>query len=672
MAVTCSRWFFLTIILSSFLPGYPVPAQTPYLDSLKHELTDAKTSSAHRIDVLVELGDNLRNSSHRTAGDYYLEAYQLAKQIKDAYRQGEAMGGVGVIHYYQGEFDTAMYYLDLADSLYALSGSQVAKESAVSNKANIGNVEVARGNYVAATRYYLAAIQTMERSRADNKWEVLGTLYGALATVYSDLKQPDKTLEYDLKAVDASLKQKKNPELTGFVELYVVDDYLGLNDFPKAKAQLARVETFAYKVQSPALFHKLYLGYGRLYQKTRHFPEAIASFKKAASYARETGDVFNQMNAFRCLGLVYRDAQDYPKSVATLEVALRLSRELGNRRLETGIIGQLGDIERLQQHFKAAAEYYHRYIRLSDSLNAGETSRKINEIENRYQSKQRADSILVLQRNSQLQQLALRKKEHQVIFSLSSAFLLLLVGVLLYRNLRGKHRLLKQSEELQNRRIQELETERKLVAAQSLMKGQEQERSRLAKDLHDGVGGLLSGMKLSLSTMSGNQFLSEENARAVDNIIGQLDNSINELRRVSHNMMPEALIKYGLKEALENYCERIDHSGQLSVRLQTYGLERRMEQDTEIVLYRIIQELLTNVIKHAEAKEVLIQLVREADKISLTVEDDGKGFDIHSALEKKGAGLQNIQARAGYLDGILDIRTSPGEGTSVTIEGTVK
>jgi signal transduction histidine kinase len=278
----------------------------------------------------------------------------------------------------------------------------------------------------------------------------------------------------------------------------------------------------------------------------------------------------------------------------------------------------------------------------------------------------------VLQRNSQLQQLALRKKEHQVIFSLSSAFLLLLVGVLLYRNLRGKHRLLKQSEELQNQRIQELETERKLVAAQSLMKGQEQERSRLAKDLHDGVGGLLSGMKLSLSTMSGNQFLSEENARAVDNIIGQLDNSINELRRVSHNMMPEALIKYGLKEALENYCERIDHSGQLSVRLQTYGLERRMEQDTEIVLYRIIQELLTNVIKHAEAKEVLIQLVREADKISLTVEDDGKGFDIHGALEKKGAGLQNIQARAGYLDGILDIRTSPGEGTSVTIEGTVK
>ena len=170
--------------------------------------------------------------------------------------------------------------------------------------------------------------------------------------------------------------------------------------------------------------------------------------------------------------------------------------------------------------------------------------------------------------------------------------------------------------------------------------------------------------------MKGNVYLSEENARAVNNIIGQLDNSINELRRVSHNMMPEALIKYGLKEAIENYCESIDRSGELNVRLQTYGLERRMEQDTEIILYRIVQELLNNIIKHAEAKDVLIQLVRETGKFSLTVEDNGKGFDINRAREKGGAGLRNIQARAEYVNGIVDIRTSPGEGTSVTIEGT--
>jgi signal transduction histidine kinase len=582
-----------------------------------------------------------------------------------------ALGGVGVIHFYEGEFDSAMHYLDLADSCYTSSGSQAAKESAVTNKTDIGNVELARGNYIAATRYYLAAIQTMEQSRADNKWEVLGTLYGQLATVYSDMKQTSKTLEYDLKAVDASRKQKNNPELTGFVELFVVDDYIDLNEFEKAKVNLADVEAYAQKVKSPALFHKLYLGYGRYYQKTGSFPNAIEANKKAAAYARQTGNIFDQMNALRQLGYVYRDAKDYGKSVASLEMALGLVRELHNQRLETEILGKLGDIQRLRQHFREAAQYYHRYIRLNDSLSEKETQKKINEIENKYQNKRKADSILVLLKSNELQQLTLKKKEHQNIFIIASALFLSMIGLLLYRHLRNKHQLLKQSEYLQNQRILELEKERKLVAAQSLMKGQEQERSRLAKDLHDGMGGLLSGMKLSLSTMKGNVYLSEQNARAVNNIIGQLDNSINELRRVSHNMMPEALIKYGLKEAIENYCEGIDQSGDLNVRVQTYGLERRMEQDTEIILYRIVQELLNNVIKHAEATDVLIQLVRETDKFSLTVEDNGKGFERDGARGNGGAGLQNIQARAEYLNGLVDIRTGPGEGTSVTIEGTI-
>ena len=215
--------------------------------------------------------------------------------------------------------------------------------------------------------------------------------------------------------------------------------------------------------------------------------------------------------------------------------------------------------------------------------------------------------------------------------------------------------------------ISELEKEKKLLAAQSLMKGQEEERSRLARDLHDGVGGLLSGVKLSMSTMKGNVFLSEENARSFENVIAQLDQSITELRRVSHNMMPEALIKYGLKEALENYCDNMNVSGKIKVQLQTYGMEQRMEQSTEIVIYRIVQELLNNVIRHAGAAKVLIQLVREDDRFNLTVEDDGKGFNVKET--RNGAGLANIKARIDYLNGDMDIVSKKGEGTSVHVEG---
>jgi signal transduction histidine kinase len=227
-----------------------------------------------------------------------------------------------------------------------------------------------------------------------------------------------------------------------------------------------------------------------------------------------------------------------------------------------------------------------------------------------------------------------------------------------------------QDQKLKEQRITELEQERKLVAAQSVLKGQEAERSRLARDLHDGVGGLLSGVKLSMSNMKGNVFLSEENAHSFENVISQLDQSIAELRRVSHNMMPEALIKYGLKEALENYCENINVSGKIKVQLQTYGMEQRMEQSSEIIIYRMIQELLNNVIKHADARNVLIQLVREEDHFNLTVEDDGKGFDTKENENKTGAGLANITARAAYLNGNVDIVSKKGEGTSVNIEGS--
>ena len=225
----------------------------------------------------------------------------------------------------------------------------------------------------------------------------------------------------------------------------------------------------------------------------------------------------------------------------------------------------------------------------------------------------------------------------------------------------------RQRQQLHEQQLLQLENEKKLLAAQSMMKGQEEERSRLARDLHDGVGGLLSGVRLSMSTMKGNIFLPEESARSFEKVVAQLDQSITELRRVSHNMMPEALIKYGLKEALENYCENLDASGNVRVQLQTYGLEQRMEQSTEIVIYRIVQELLNNVLKHAEANTVLVQLVREADRFNLTVEDDGKGFD--SSVATKGSGLANVKARIDYLNGSMDVQSTPGEGTSVHVEG---
>jgi signal transduction histidine kinase len=330
----------------------------------------------------------------------------------------------------------------------------------------------------------------------------------------------------------------------------------------------------------------------------------------------------------------------------------------------------MSQIKEKQKAFEPALDYLKKYQALNDTLLSESRTKYVQQLESNYHTAQKNNRISEQQIAILENEKTIQKKNLLNTALISGLALLLIIGILGYRNFKHRSRLLQQSEKLKEEKIRELEQERKLVALESVMKGQEEERSRLARDLHDGVGGLLSGVKLSMSNMKGNVFLSEENAHSFNNVIMQLDQSIAELRRVSHNMMPEALIKYGLKEALENYCENMNVSGKIKLQLQTYGMEKRMEQSSEIVIYRITQELLNNVIKHANAKNVLIQLVREADRFNLTVEDDGKGFDVEEIENKTGAGLSNIKARAEYLGGSVDIVSKKGEGTSVNIEGS--
>jgi signal transduction histidine kinase len=150
--------------------------------------------------------------------------------------------------------------------------------------------------------------------------------------------------------------------------------------------------------------------------------------------------------------------------------------------------------------------------------------------------------------------------------------------------------------------------------------------------------------------------------------LDMIDTSIKELRRVAHNMMPEMLTKFGLDEALKEYCNSVNAVNLVSVKYQSMGLDTRMEKSSEIIIYRIIQELLNNIMKHAAATEAMVQLIKEEGRLSIIVEDNGKGFDTALLKNNKGAGLTSIQSRVDYLKGRLDIHSEQGKGTLVNIE----
>jgi signal transduction histidine kinase len=213
-----------------------------------------------------------------------------------------------------------------------------------------------------------------------------------------------------------------------------------------------------------------------------------------------------------------------------------------------------------------------------------------------------------------------------------------------------------------------LEKDKQLLIVDAMLKGQEEERSRIAKDLHDGLGGLLFGTKLSFMNVKENLALSAENSAMFDKSLSLLDNTIGDLRKVAQNLMPEALVKFGLHEAVRDFCDSVQSSSGIKVLYHELGEKRKQGKTAEVFTYRIIQELVNNVVKHAGASRVIVQLTMSKDKTGITVEDNGKGFNKNDMTDTKSAGMANINYRVQYFNGTSDILTSPGNGTSVNIE----
>ena len=172
--------------------------------------------------------------------------------------------------------------------------------------------------------------------------------------------------------------------------------------------------------------------------------------------------------------------------------------------------------------------------------------------------------------------------------------------------------------------------------------------------------------------MKGNFILDEKGKSDFENALEMLDNSVGELRQVAHNLMPEALMKFGLKEALGDLCSSLDNLKDVAFKFRFYGENKRLEQTIEIALYRIAQELINNALKHSGASVILVDLVQDDNRISLTIEDNGTGFDTNKIPEFKGMGLNSLKSRVNALNGVFDITSKPGSGTDVRVEFILK
>ncbi|MEP7256455.1 MAG: sensor histidine kinase [Ferruginibacter sp.] len=629
-------------------------------DSLINKLNLASNDSL-KARTLLDIGETIEETQTEKSFTYYQQALVLSKKIRNNHLILSSLNDIGVCFIELNKMDSAVITFEQA-ILVARQLNDTLRVARI--MANIGNVYLHKNDRAKAIEYYLQSVRLWETCSDKNR---LSALYSNISWLFTEQKEYDKAIEYGNKALALS-QSLGDDNSTVNALLNLSGTYGDLSNYKKQFELLQMALPLAKKGNDIEQVATVYDDLGSHYFLQEKYNSSLENYLEGHKYVLQLGNKYHLCTSFSMLALVYHKLNQDKTALQYILQAEHVANEVGARANLKEIYMTRAEIEQQAGNYKLASEYFAKTLTLSDSLFKAETSKKIAEIEAQYQNEKKQKEIIGLEKDKQIQSISLTQKSTLNYFLLTLLTALIIVGFLGYRNFYHRHQLAKQQDELQQQRISELEKNKQLVAVDSMLKGQEEERSRLAKDLHDGLGGLLSGVKFSLSNMKDNLVITADNMAVFERSLDMIDNSIKELRRVAHNMMPELLTKFGLDEALKEYCNTINATNLLSLKYQSMGMDARLETSVEIITYRIIQELINNIMKHAAATEAMVQLIKEDDRFSIIVEDNGKGFDTSSPNNNKGAGLINIQSRVDYLKGRLDIHSEAGKGTLVNIE----
>lgn len=607
-------WGFKTIHMRSFLLligatllSISLFAQSDSLDRIIADPSAARTEKLRALKGLTQLYYLKDFDKTIIAGE---QAAAFTKSAEDSILYGGILLNVGVAHYFKGNYDTAARYYYQSLGILERSGNRKEQAYVLNELAKLYRKTRDLNRSLSYYEHALALFRQIGDSSG------VQMVLNESGVVYEYLEQYDKAIQH----YNASMEIAT-----------------ALND----KAGIGWAKSFIAGVQ--------------VIQKK--FPEAEKNLQEVLALRQNLKDSFSIALTHSDLGALYNASGEYAKARMHLLQSNDIARKMKYAELQSNNFRELAAIAEKDGKPGEALEYFRMYSGLKDSIFSVEKNRQIAELNTRYETEKKEQQILLQRSQLDLQQSELVRKNITLI---AIAVLVGLAALLIwsgYRRYRLKQKALIQAEIL---RQQELST-------RAVLEAEERERQRIAKDLHDGVGQIMSAAKMNLSSFEHElQFGSAEQQQKFQRIISLVDESCKEVRSVSHNMMPNALLKAGLAAAIREFTDKIDDKI-LRVNLYAEGLDQRLDTNLETVLYRVVQECVNNVIKHSGANHLDISLIRDADGISATIEDNGRGFDASDPHKKEGLGLKNIRTRVEYLKGTVEFNSHPGKGTLVAI-----
>lgn len=560
---------------------------------------------------------------------------EKAKLVNDTGGVRTAILELAVLEWKSGYYADAI--VSAIDALNYFDTSKHHKESAIL-------YNCMGCSYLGQTKLELAYRKFIKAAHFSSKFPTVAhEIYNNMATTLGRLGQGERALTYLHKSLEVA---KDLNDTTNYIAILIniSNVHRILNAFDSSLYYIDKAIIIAsqYGHASSLLLAKiskidLFAGYGSL----NELSTLLRDFDMGDHFEVDTN---TKSKAYKILASAYIRLGWFQKA----EKSVLRAQEYSLTEDNVEIPYLLSELYAAKGNFKGAYTYFKKYKEGMDSTLNKEVRMRISGMELLYRTAEQEKRIAE-------NQLLLDAKVHQVetrtfwLFVLGVGALLLAgFFIIFYRNVRQKQRF--QVAEQENMRLR------------ALIEGEEQERTRISGELHDGIGGILSAAKMSFS---GLKLSRDSNTQKYVQGVQLLDDAYKELRRTAHNLSPVLLKKEGLIAAIESFCNKIALAHTPEIRFQHFGDFNGISEALGLTTYRIIQELVHNAIKHAQADDILVQLRREGSALNIAVEDDGTG--IHASTTSGGIGLENVQVRVRALHGTIDIDSREGAGTTVYV-----
>lgn len=663
------------------------------IDSLLTLLSNTKEDS-NKVNLMLQISNSYSSEANTKSITYSKSVLTLSEEI--GFEKGKLLAceKLGSIYKNLGEFDSAMFYCDKAVTIAELLGDKITQAK---NYNIYGSLLRRQGYYSSALDYHKKSLEISQQIE-DSLGIANALLY--IAIIHEFQMNYDTAINYYYESIRIyeKLNNKRN---IGIALLNIGDLNSSLYEYKKAyknfnnglnlftvlgdirhlglsNNKIGGVYTNIGKYDS-ALVHyqlcKIYydsidnisglahlsINLGNLYLNWGKYDSAYFYFTTAMNTFQEMGFERGYLNSLLGLGELYTKKGQLDKALETYKTGEEIANQVdpqGLRDIYTNVLRIYKNLE----NYKKAYEYQSKYFQINDSVFQLDKTRIITDIELKYEKEKDQARILALENENLSKDLSIRKRTNQrniYLFTGIGIVVIILFLFIFYRQKAIKDHV------IANQRIKQLEEEKKLLAAKFLVEGQEEERKRIAKELHDGLGVLLSTTRIQFTNIKDK---SPENKAIIDNATKLLEQATGDVRKISHNMMPGLLTRFGLYEATEDLIEHVDETEGLAASCQITGDTKRLSENMEIMLYRILQEMVNNTIKHAKASIISLKLDILPGSIIINYSDNGIGFDNKEKLKLKSIGLNSIQSRVSFLGGEVRIISELGKGVNYEMQ----